>query len=77
MATPLSHTTTRSLKTTTIHIHTYNTRSKTNKIPITQLKSDFENSFTETYQDVGTAEDNKASRETGNIEEQPAATSKL
>ena len=74
---PLSNTTTPSLTTTTTHTHSYNTRSQTNKIPITQFNSAFQNSFTEAYQDVGTAEDNKASRETGNIEEQPAATSKL
>ena len=35
------------------------------------------NTFTEAYQDVGIAEDNKASRETGSIEKQPAATTKL
>ena len=73
----LSNTTTPSFTTTTTHTHSYNTRSQTNKIPITQFNSAFQNSFTEAYQDVGTAEDNKASRETGNIEEQPAATSKL
>ena len=72
-----SNTTTPSLTTTTTHTHFYNTRSQTNKISITQFYSAFENSFTETYQDVGIAEDNKASREISNIEEQPAATSRL
>ena len=66
---PPSHTTTRSLTATTTHAHAYNTRSQTNKKPITQFKFTFENTFTETYQDIGTAEDNKASRETSNIEE--------
>ena len=74
---PLSNTTTPSLTTTTTHTHFYNRRLRTNKIPITQFNSAFENTFTEAYQDVGIAEDNKASRETGNIEKQPAATTKL
>ena len=38
---PLSNTTTPSLTTTTTHTHSYNTRSQTNKIPITHLTLPF------------------------------------